>query len=325
MRPVRIAIIRLGSLGDILHTLPALSALRRKFPRDEGEPSSRNRIEWLVESAHAPFLAGHPMLDDLHVMDTQRWRRLRRGAAGPVDAVRRVRRSRFDVALDFQGLLKSAILARLSGAKKRIGFGSGHCREPAASAFYTHPVAPPIEAEHVIEQNLSLLEPLGIDGDVPIEFPLALTESDRRPADAFFADRGWTSEVPVVAICPGAGWETKRWGVERFAALGDRIAGECIEEQPFHRGDANADGSVDISDPSRVFAFLFLGATPPTCLDSADANDDGNIDITDGVFLLRYLFNGAGQPPAPGPPGSECGNDPANGGDSLSCVSYDSC
>ncbi len=223
---MRIAIIRLGSLGDILHTLPALSALRRKFPRDGGGPSGGNRIEWLVESAHAPFLAGHPLLDDLHVMDTRRWRRLRRGAAGPVDAVRRVRRSRFDVALDFQGLLKSAILARLSGAKKRIGFDSEHCRESAASALYTHPVAPPSGAEHVIERNLSLLAPLGIDGDIPIEFPLALTESDRRPADTFFAGRGWTSDVPVVAICPGAGWETKRWGVERFAALGDRIAAE---------------------------------------------------------------------------------------------------
>ena len=114
-------------------------------------------------------------------------------------------------------------------------------------------------------------------------------------------------------------------GTPAFDEDGDRIAGECIGDQPFHRGDVNADGSVDISDPSRVFTFLFLGARAPTCLDAADANDDGNIDITDGVFLLRYLFNGAGQPPDPGPPDSECGNDPANGGDSLSCVSYDSC
>ncbi len=106
---------------------------------------------------------------------------------------------------------------------------------------------------------------------------------------------------------------------------GDELGGECIPNRPFHRGDANSDGSVDISDPARIFSYLFLGGAIPTCLDSADANDDGDIDITDGVFLLRYLFNGAGQPPAPGPPGSECGNDPANGGDSLSCVSYDSC
>ena len=105
----------------------------------------------------------------------------------------------------------------------------------------------------------------------------------------------------------------------------DDLAGECIPNRLFHRGDANSDGSVDISDPARIFSYLFLGGVVPTCLDSADANDDGDIDITDGVFLLRYLFNGAGQPPAPGPPGSECGNDPANGGDSLSCVSYDSC
>ena len=106
---------------------------------------------------------------------------------------------------------------------------------------------------------------------------------------------------------------------------GDRIAGECREDHPFHRGDANADGSVDISDPLRIFSFLFLGAETPSCLDSADASDDGGIDITDGVFLLRYLFNGAAQPPAPGPPGSDCGSDPDDGGDTLGCESYKSC
>ena len=106
---------------------------------------------------------------------------------------------------------------------------------------------------------------------------------------------------------------------------GDQLGEECVPDQPFYRGDANTDGSVDISDPSRIFSYLFLGDATPTCLDSADANDDGSIDITDGVFLLRYLFNGAAQPPAPGPPGNECGEDPAPGGDSLSCATYEGC
>ena len=226
---MRIGIIRLGSLGDIIHALPALSALRGRFPRNPDGHSSDNpvapdnRIEWLVESAHRDFLEGHPLLDAVHVLDTKKWRRFRKGAAGPVEALKGVRRSRFDAVLDFQGLLKSAVLARWTGAGKRIGFDAARCRESAAANFYTHRVAPPEGAKHVIEMNLSLLGPLGIEGPVPIEFPLGVGDAERRKAADFFAARGWSPEVPVVALCPGAGWETKRWGVEKFAAVGDRL------------------------------------------------------------------------------------------------------
>lgn len=222
---MRIGIIRLGSLGDIVHTLPALSVLRNRFPRGESGPGG-DRIEWMVESGNRTLLEGHPLLDAVHVLDTRSWRRLRRGAADPIRALRDIRRSRFDVVVDFQGLLKSALLARWTGAGERIGFDSARCREPAAARFYTRRIAPPEGAEHVIEMNLSLLAPLGIEGNQPIEFPLGLREADGRRASAFFAERGFSPEVPVVALHPGAGWETKRWGVEKFAALGERLSEE---------------------------------------------------------------------------------------------------
>ncbi len=228
---MRIGIIRLGSLGDIIHTLPALAALRKKFPMEGGDVSpdsgaSRHQIEWMVESAHAAFLIGHPLLDAVHILDTKRWRRLRRGVVGPVRALRHIRQRDFDVVLDFQGLLKSALLAKWTGAAERIGYHSSRCRESAAAMFYTQRISPPEQAKHVIEMNLSLLQSLGIEKYRPVQFPLGIEEKDRRKASDFFGALGWGPEVPIAALYPGAGWETKRWGVGKFAALGDRLSKE---------------------------------------------------------------------------------------------------
>jgi hypothetical protein len=89
----------------------------------------------------------------------------------------------------------------------------------------------------------------------------------------------------------------------------------------FVRGDANSDGKVDISDAIRGFVFLFLGASPPLCLDTDDANDDGSVDITDGIHILNDFFREGTGIPAPGP--FECGIDPTR--DAISCGSYPHC
>ena len=120
------------------------------------------------------------------------------------------------------------------------------------------------------------------------------------------------SENLLVEILPGA---------PVVDESGDRIEGECVVNQSFHRGGANADGSVDISDPAKIFRYLFLGGTSISCLDAADANDDGGLDVTDGIFMLGYLFQGGAAPPSPGPPGGICGIDPTDS-DPLTCAAY---
>ena len=223
---MKIGIIRLGSLGDIIHTLPALSALRTKFPKNENGSGVPNQIDWLAESAYVPFLKGHPYLDSVQAVDTKRWRRLKKGTIGPLRVFRQIREKRYDAVIDFQGLLKSAMISWASGARKRIGFDSSHCKELLAASFYNEKVSPFGEGSHVVEWNLSLLAPLGLEGNIPIEFPIGLNALDRRKANRFFGKHLENATLPPIAIHPGAGWATKRWGVENFATLGTKLVRE---------------------------------------------------------------------------------------------------
>ena len=120
---MRILIVKLGSIGDIVHTLPALAAIRRALPEAE--------ISWVVERRAAEILRDNPFLNRLIEVDTKelrRWPMSGETLLAPRQQLRRLRASPFDVALDFQGLLKSAAIARLSGAPRRYGFARAHLR-----------------------------------------------------------------------------------------------------------------------------------------------------------------------------------------------------
>ena len=116
----RILIVRLGSLGDLVHTLPAASALRHANPTAE--------IDWLVDRPHREFLELVPVISSLVVLE-------RRGAGGWLDAIKTMRPRAYDLAIDFQGLVKSAALSRLSGARRVVGFGC-ELRERFARVLY---------------------------------------------------------------------------------------------------------------------------------------------------------------------------------------------
>jgi len=189
---LKVLLVRLSAFGDIIHTLPALCALRDHFPDAE--------IHWLVSRKCASLLAGHPDIDKLHVLKS-------RSAGGFLDARSRLGAERFDIAIDFQGLLKSGMLTWLSGAPRRIGRSFSHCREKPAALFYNERIAP--GEKHVIRQNLELLGPLGISG-LALNYRLALPEMMNIP-DVF-------SKKPV-AINVGAGWPTKYYPPEKWGEL----------------------------------------------------------------------------------------------------------
>lgn len=203
-------IVRLGALGDIVHAVPAAAALRAAYPAA--------RIDWLVEAKH------RAMVDLVTVVD-RRITLKRRTPAGWGDAVRTMRQVRYDAAIDFQGLLKSAVLARASGAARVAGFSIWHLREKSARPFYSvtdsssrdmlPPGAPLQPGEHhVIRRNLRLLRTLGVE-DERIVFPLAQIES----AALGNVRAMLGAEQPFALINPGAAWPNKRWPPERFGAV----------------------------------------------------------------------------------------------------------
>ena len=190
-------IVRLGALGDIVHTIPAVAALRKAHPNA--------RIDWVVDARHAPFAE--------LVLPVDRIIRLEKATVNAwVDLVRRLRPYRYDVALDFQGLMKSALLARASGAARVVGFSIWHLREKGARPFYSE-VDGGESVPHVIGKNLSLLSTVGVSSS-ELEFPLA-----EAPSPALDAVRRDIGDAPFALINPGAAWPNKRWPAARFGEV----------------------------------------------------------------------------------------------------------
>lgn len=207
--PPRFLIVRLGSLGDIIHAIPAAAALRRAFPQA--------RIDWLVDIRHRELLDLVSPIDRRLAIDM--------GSMGSLaQAVVELRRSRYDATLDLQGLLKSAILARLSGARRVIGFPAGLLRERGAVLFYTETSGSAFSTgPHIIHKNLSMLHALGIEHPA-IEFPLEMPKSEI--VSVVRKRLGLGAEQAFAIINPGAAWPNKRWPPACFgqvaAALRER-------------------------------------------------------------------------------------------------------
>lgn len=203
-------IVRLGALGDLVHTVPAAAALKRAFPAA--------RIDWVVDARHAAFVRLVTAVDRVVPLEA-------RVLAAWVRLVGALRRGRYDAAIDFQGLMKSAILARASGAGRIVGFSIWHLREKAARPFYTE-----VDRDggdgHVIRKNLRLLRAVGVTSD-RIEFPM-----DEGPSAAREAMRRDAGGRAVALINPGAAWPNKRWPPERYGEVAAFVREVC-DLQPY--------------------------------------------------------------------------------------------
>ncbi len=222
--PERLLIVRLGSMGDVIHTLPAASALRRAFPQAQ--------IGWIVEERWAELLCTvsypksgarspqRPLADRLHLVNTRAWRKtLSSGQTWHAIAVALsdLRGPQYQVAVDFQGAIRSALIARWSGAA--IIYGAAQPRENAASMFYTRQVI--TRGAHVVEQGWSLAEAVahGRLGPSPVQFPHDAAVERRVDAQI----RQWgTSDFSL--LNPGAGWGAKQWPAERFGEVARGLA-----------------------------------------------------------------------------------------------------
>ena len=223
----RILIVKLSSMGDVLHVLPAAQALRQRFPQAH--------LAWVVESRHAEILRNQPWLDE--VIEWQRGQ----GLGEFVSLIRRLRQHKFDLAVDFQGLFRSGLIARLSGAPRRMGYLLG--REKA-HWFYTDRVPLASWDRHAVDRYHDLVAGLGaalpempldrpyLDGRAPITnttgrqlFPLQPSDADRQEVDAWLERHQIdTSRDDLVLLNPDCRREANRWPAENFAQLATQLA-----------------------------------------------------------------------------------------------------
>jgi lipopolysaccharide heptosyltransferase I len=210
-----ILLIKPSALGDIVMALPSLSALRRSFPQA--------RITWLVRPEFAPLIEGHPHLDEILLFDRKL---LSRAWCSPtafrslVSLIGKLRRRRFDVVLDLQGLFRSASMAWLSGCPQRFG---PHWRE-MTHWFYTTAIPPRVEWIHVVDYYLKLVEAMGAS-DLRAEFVLPEKPQAAASAREMMSRQGIDPDRYAIII-PGSAQVSKCWPVERFAALADRLSAE---------------------------------------------------------------------------------------------------
>lgn len=202
----RVLLVRLGALGDIVHAMPVAAALRASFPAA--------RIDWVTHPAYVSLLGLLHGLDSVIAIDTRDWQPGRPGSL--FEGIGALRSAGYDAALDLQGLVKSAALARAAGARRTVGFARAHLREPAARIFYDETVDPG-DVAHVVHKNLAFCSAVGADGRTA-RFPLTIPPSSA--AGQLASDLGGQ---PYVLLNPGAAWPNKRWPAARFGALAQRM------------------------------------------------------------------------------------------------------
>lgn len=215
-----ILIVKLSAIGDVVHTLPLLEVLRKNFPEA--------RIDWVVEEESSELIKAHNAIDHVIVSRRKSWQRrfFRKGDRSAVFReiirfLRELRSEEYELVIDLQGLLKSAILIGLSKGKRKIGASGGREGSPLVLTERPYPVD---YNQHAVDRYLKMAEYLKCSqnswkGFIPIR------ESDRRSMDRIIHDNGLQNKIRV-AINPMARWKTKLWEFSRFAILADRLQKE---------------------------------------------------------------------------------------------------
>jgi lipopolysaccharide heptosyltransferase I len=203
---VRVLVVRTSALGDIVHALPALAALRRHLPVA--------RIAWVVDEVFVPLLEGHEDLERVIAAPLRRARRSGQRSRGARDLLRflaRLRAFRADVALDLMGNHKGAVIARLSGARRRLGLARAARREASSALWINQPVV--ADGEHAVDRMLAVARALGLPSEPPDFAPERLACGRDRIASGAFA-----------LVHPGAAWGNKRYPPTLWGAVASELA-----------------------------------------------------------------------------------------------------
>ncbi|HTL60174.1 MAG TPA: glycosyltransferase family 9 protein [Nitrospira sp.] len=222
---MNILIVKTSAIGDVIHTLPSLWSLRASFPAAH--------ITWLVEESAADLVLGHPALNRVLVAPRKAWLndlragRWLRALSGFMRFLRELRDTRYDLIIDFQGLMKSAMWVLLAKGSRKAGFGRG-MEHAEYSYLALNERVPAVDMDqHAIDRSLQLLKSLGIP-PADLRFTLPVTAQQESDAMRLLRHSGIQEQDRLVAVNPMARWSTKLWEPQSFAALADRLEGEGI-------------------------------------------------------------------------------------------------
>lgn len=291
---MKLLIVRLSSLGDVIHALPLAANAR----------AAGAEVGWLAEKAYRELLEANPDVGGVFLADTKVWRRrpIARRTLSEIGEIRReLRRFAPEVTIDAQGLWKSALLARAAGAPV-VGFAGPERKEPASAVLCSHPVRPLSGRRHVVDRNLSLLEAAGI--------PILRRSPDARfllrrsvpEAEAFLAGQ----KAPFALYHPGAGRPDKVWGEERLADVARILASEGGLSPVVSWGpgdEERARAMARLLPPARVAPLLPLSGLAKV-ISAASlfvAGDTGPLHLADALRVPTLALFGPTDPERNGP------------------------
>ena len=286
---MRALVVRLSSIGDVVHNLPALSALHRHGWE----------VDWLVEPPARPLVEGNPLV--AHAVGLPKARALSLRLARETRAI--LKAAPLEVALDFQGLWKSAFWARMSGARRVIGYRRAERKEGLSALLMTERVPGAAGATHVIDKNLALLAPLGIAASSRREFPLPASPQARAAVNAGLAALGLAH---FVVLNPGGGWAGKLWPPESFGVLARELGGRAGaavvtwgpgEEALADRVVAASEGAAQKCFPTTLLDYLELARRARLVV----AGDTGPLHLACAVGTPVVALFGPTDPARNGP------------------------
>ena len=288
----RILLIKPSSLGDIVHAMPALAALRRAYPSAG--------VTWLVKRQWSGLVERIAGVDRILAVDP--------GLTGWLSRVPALRAERFDVAVDLQGLLRSALMGWMSGAPRRVGFANA--RE-GGSWWYNQLVPVPTADMHAVDRCLLVAKAMGAEAPGPAEFRFRIPQTDHDRIDQLLRGAGVSPGSRWTAMNVSARWPTKRWPAASFAALADRLSAEGVGPVLFMGGPDEREDVAAVRGMMKAASIDLSGVLPvgllPAFLNRAAlliTNDSGPMHIAAAVGTRVVALFGPTSPVRTGPYGS---------------------
>ncbi len=258
---MNILIVKLSAIGDVIHTLPALNAIRNYYPNAN--------ITWLVEEDAASLVQGHKALNRVLVSKRKRWLKALRSLSflntikEVYGFIKALRDTRYDMILDFQALLKSGILIALARGRRKIGFGKG-LEHMEHSYIFLNERIPAVDMEiHALSRGMMLLNAVGIPTN-EVEYKLPMSDHDRKKIDELMKQHGINDMKSLIAINPVAKWETKLWPNKKFAELADMLIDQYNLKIVFTGGIKDYSIIQTITSSMKGRAINFAGKTTLT-------------------------------------------------------------